>query len=90
LYLYFVEREFKADRLNAALYDIRLSDPQESGLKVLLRSEAQMRDRENIMKGYMSALEFIFKEMLSPEVPFTADSTDPHVCEYCPFGTLCR
>lgn len=90
LYLYFVEREFKAGRVNAALYDIRLSDPQDAGLKELLRSEAQMRDRENIMKGYLSALEFIFKEMLDPEVPFTADPGDPHVCEYCPFGALCR
>ncbi len=38
---------------------------------------------------FIPSLENLLKEILSPEVPFSADPSDPKICQHCPFRSLC-
>ncbi len=88
VYLYFIDREFPGKRTNACLYAIRDVD-RNAGLVKLFKTEADVKNKERFMKVFFQALEFILDEIADPDVPFTADRSNPRVCEYCPFSALC-
>ncbi len=38
---------------------------------------------------YMPSLKNLISEILNPDLPFTASPSNPDVCDYCPFRSLC-
>ena len=87
LYFYLAGNEYKNNRLNAALYNLRTLE-KKSFLKQddLTRPE----QRKNVTEIFMKPLGFIIGEILDPAVSFAADNTDPRYCDHCPYFYLCR
>ena len=46
--------------------------------------------KEKAMRFYFKALEFILRDILNPDIPFSADTSGYNKCGYCQFGYLCR
>jgi hypothetical protein len=88
LYLYFADREYRGKRTNACLYAIRDVD-RNAGLVKLFKTEEDIDNKERFMEVYLRALEFILEEIAERNVPFTADRSNPYVCEYCPYTDAC-
>ncbi|MDI6758935.1 MAG: PD-(D/E)XK nuclease family protein [Candidatus Omnitrophota bacterium] len=81
-------RIYAIDKINAALYSIR--DMQENfGLKMLLKEEDFLK-KDKVISVYLDALNAIISEIINSGIPFSADTTDPQQCQYCPFFYLCR
>jgi ATP-dependent helicase/nuclease subunit B len=48
-------------------------------------------DRAGLMESvFLPALDAVAAEILDPEVPFAPRPAKPHLCDNCPFFTLCR
>ena len=88
LYLFFTDREYRGKRTNACLYAIRDVE-RNAGLVKLFKTEEDIDNKERFMDVYLRALEFILEEIADGDVPFTADRSNPYVCEYCPFTDSC-
>ncbi|MFA5362715.1 MAG: PD-(D/E)XK nuclease family protein [Candidatus Omnitrophota bacterium] len=88
LYLYFTDREYPGKRTNACLYAIRDVE-RNAGLVKLFKTKEDIDNKERFMGAYLRALEFILEEIVDRDVPFTADRSNPYVCEYCPFSAAC-
>jgi ATP-dependent helicase/nuclease subunit B len=89
LYLHFLDERFPKDRTNACLYNLREAGTKD-GLVNLLKTEQDFGDKDRLMLEYMNALGSIIEEILDPDVDFAPDDSNEHVCEYCPFGALCK
>ena len=83
LYLYCVQKEYKASTISAALYNLRtlkldeFPKPREYALK------------EEIMGCSLKMLDFIVEEIYDINIPFEADENEDS-CRYCPFAGACR
>lgn len=85
LYYHFVSKDFKGADINAGLYNIRTLEP-----KLLFRDE-DLYDysKKRIMEICLEALDYIFKEIFDPKVPFMPDK-DERKCRFCSFPLMCR
>ena len=86
LYLYFVDndKDYKGERINAALYSLRdLSEER-------LLKDGQLTGTGENMSIYFKALESIICDIMDSAVPFKADEGDSRQCDHCPFFYLCR
>ncbi|MBP7216510.1 MAG: PD-(D/E)XK nuclease family protein, partial [Candidatus Omnitrophica bacterium] len=91
LYLYFAHqaKEYRGMRVNAALYTVKSLD-KNLGLHQLLKTEADMARKEELLDIYLKALESLLEELFNPDIPFQADEENTRLCQYCPFFYLCR
>ena len=89
LYLYFAQKIYPGQDINAALYT--LNDLGKNlGLKELFKKDKGLEVKEKTMQFYLKALEFILRDILNPDIPFSADTSGYNKCGYCQFGYLCR
>jgi ATP-dependent exoDNAse (exonuclease V) beta subunit len=82
IYYYFISRQFPGKQVNAQLYNIRTLD-----LLPFIRP-AEAKQREEVMTVCLRALDFIFEEIINPEVDFVA-VPDEQRCSYCSFKSAC-
>lgn len=82
IYLHLVKNNFKDDRIDAGLYDLRTSE-----LKRFCKDSDEASNKMNIC---MNSLEYMMNEITSPDVPFMADETHQEHCLVCPFFYACR
>jgi CRISPR/Cas system-associated exonuclease Cas4 (RecB family) len=83
LYYHFISKHFPTANINAELYSLRMLER-----KVFI-SETDYPKRDRVMEICLKALEFIFSEIINPQVPFRPDKNE-RKCEYCSFTSLCR
>ena len=89
LYLYFAQKIYPGQDINAPLYT--LNDLGKNlGLKELFKKDMDLEAKEKAMRFYFKALEFILRDILNPDIPFSADTSGYNKCGYCQFGYLCR
>ncbi len=89
LYLHFAQKIYPGRDINAALYT--LNDLGKNlGLKELFKKDMDLEAKEKAMRFYLKALEFILRDILNPNIPFSADTSGYNKCGYCQFGYLCR
>jgi len=87
LYFYLAGREYKSDRLNAALYNLRTLEKK----KFLKQDELTYPEqRKKVTDVFMKPLGFVIGEILDPALSFAADNTDTRYCDHCPYFYLCR
>ncbi len=84
VYYHFARRKFSRSALNAALYNLRTTE-----LNYLINPK-KLEELGQVMDICLKALEVIVEEIRNPGIDFTADETNPRLCEYCPFFYLCR
>jgi CRISPR/Cas system-associated exonuclease Cas4 (RecB family) len=84
IYYHFIKEKYPQYRINAALYSLRNTE-----MSQLFRKEDYGREDEVIDYCFQS-LEFIISEILSPEIPFTPDTSNPRICRNCPYTYLCK
>ncbi|HBU08568.1 MAG TPA: hypothetical protein DEA99_05140 [Candidatus Omnitrophica bacterium] len=89
LYLHFAQKIYPGRDINAALYT--LNDLGKNlGLKEFFKKDMDLEAKEKAMRFYLKALEFILRDILNPNIPFSADTSGYNKCGYCQFGYLCR
>lgn len=89
LYLYFAQKIYPGQDINAALYT--LNDLGKNlGLKELFKKDKDLEVKEKALQFYLEALKFILRDILNPDIPFSADTSGYNKCGYCQFGYLCR
>ena len=69
LYFYYLEREFKDQPINAALYNLRTLE-----LKKFI-SDRQTQPPGEISKAFLRALDFVVSEILNPKIGFESDDS---------------
>ncbi|MDE2028536.1 MAG: PD-(D/E)XK nuclease family protein, partial [Candidatus Omnitrophica bacterium] len=70
LYVHYLHQQFPGRRVNSALYHLRTL-----GMEKFL-SEAQMKDIDMVLEGYLKALDFIMAEIYNLEIPFIDDPVE--------------
>lgn len=86
LYIYFVGKLYPGRPLNAGLYYLRTAE-----IKQLIKPKDFNADSaQRIVDTFTVPLDYIVEEIFDPEIPFTADDSDAHMCKNCPYFYLCR
>jgi ATP-dependent helicase/DNAse subunit B len=83
LYYHLIAEEFPDLTVNAQLYSIRKLD------KKSFICEADLQNRDKIMRVCLKALEAVFAQIFDPNIAFEPDK-DERKCRLCPFISLCR
>ncbi|MFH1876389.1 MAG: PD-(D/E)XK nuclease family protein [Candidatus Omnitrophota bacterium] len=82
IYYYFLSKEFPSRSVNAELYSVRTL------AREVFISEKDYPLRDTIMQVCLSALSFIFGEIINPDVGFVAHKEE-RKCQNCIFTALC-
>jgi len=83
LYYYFVQKRFPEKNINAYLYSIR------NLKRHAFVSQEDYEDRQRIVEICLNALEYMYEEIIDPDVSFNADKEENR-CQGCAFSGMCK
>jgi ATP-dependent helicase/nuclease subunit B len=84
LYVDIIQKKLCCENVDAMFYNIKEPDKP---YRLFKDSKYQKKEIIDIV---FSSLDYIFDEILNPEIPFYEDIEEPQNCNQCPFQYLCR
>ena len=84
LYIYFVQREYPDNIIDAGLYNLR-----NAGIITFSEKVKEVYPYKKTMDNAMRALKDTIKEIINKNLPFIPTKDDTNYCLNCPFKALC-